>query len=602
MKLAAPRLRPVRMWRRLFRELSLGDQRRLLAAAVIMVIASGLTAALPLLIGGLVDKSLAAHGHTLSRVASGLPLIGGLVVIAELLQVARRQLVEVVATGFERDARDAAYRHLLRLDLERLREGQVGRIYGRANRSIEGAVRLVKLGAMDLLPAVTLAVLAIVVAILRAPLAAAAMGMVIPTGFGLVLWQVSSQAGIRLAVRDRKEEIDGQVVELLPALEVVRTSGTEGRFGDRVGETSMALRTTELRHHRAMSVFDAAKAINEGLWLVATLAVAIGLTSGASAGEITAIVLLYAGVTQPLGDLHRIIDEAAESGQQATDLFELLDEPEDISFSTPSKKIAAGSARGAVKLAGVHFAYETEEGRVPVLHGLDLDIAAGERLGIVGPSGGGKSTALRLICRLLHHEHGEIRVGGHDVRELSREDLAGLVGYVPQHAQLFRMSVLENILLAAPDASRTDAERAARRAHLHAEIEMLPDGYDTLVSERGETLSGGQRQRLSLARALVRTPPILLLDEATSALDEQAQAIVSDAIAALDDVTLIVVAHRLSTLRTMTNIAVIGQGRLAETLSYNELVARAPAREDAARDELASGSGGEIRAGLAFGS
>jgi ATP-binding cassette subfamily B protein len=605
MTVASSSSRAAALWRRLWSELSVRDRRRLTAAAATMLLASGLTASLPVFVGSLVDQSLARGSRSLAGSMNALALIGVLVIAAQLLQVVRRQLVEAVATGFERDAREAAYRHLLRLDVERLRENQVGRVYGRANRSIEGAVRLVKLGAMDLIPAVTLAVIALVVAITRAPLVAAAMVMVIPTGFGLVIWQVSSQAGVRLTVRDCKEDIDGQVVELLPALEVVRTTGAEPRFGTRIAEACGALRTTELRHHRAMSLFDAAKAINEGLWLVVTLAVAVGVTGtgSATAGQVTAIVLLYAGVTQPLRDLHRIIDEAAESAQQATDLFDLLDGPEDVSYRRGSGRPAAiDRVAPAVEMSGVKFEYISEDGAVPVLDGLTLSVAPGERLGIVGPSGCGKSTTLRLIARLLHTESGTIRIGGQDIRDLGRADLTPLIGYVPQHAQLFRLSVLDNILLGSPGATRADAERAARQAHLHAEIMRLPDDYDTLVSERGETLSGGQRQRLSLARALVRTPPILLLDEATSALDEEAQSAVSDAIAALKDVTLIVVAHRVTTLRTMHRIAPIKNGRLAGTLSYEELLARVDPPADATA-ELLGGSrtanGAELVAGPA---
>jgi ATP-binding cassette, subfamily B, bacterial len=573
----------VALWRRIWSELSTGDHRQLGVAAVAMLLASGLTAALPVFVGGLVNHILSRGSSSFASSASALLVIGGLVIVAQLLEVVRRQLVEAIATGFERDAREAAYRHLLRLDLERLRDSQVGRMYGRANRSIEGAVRLVKLGAMDLIPAVTLAILALVVAITRAPLVAAAMVMVIPTGFGLVRWQVSSQAGVRLTVRNHKEDVDGQVVELLPALEVVRTSGAEPRFGKRIAEACAALRTTELRHHRSMSLFDAAKAINEGVWLVVTLAVAVGVATGgaASAGEVTTIVLLYAGVTHPLRDLHRIIDEAAESAQQATDLFELLDDPEDASYEGGGRHVTIRGTEPAVEMCAVAFDYVSEDRPVRVLSGLDLTVAQGERVGIVGPSGCGKSTTLRLISRLLHANSGVIRIGGQDIGQLSRSDLVPVIGYVPQHAQLFRMSVLENIVLGAPGATRASAEKAARRAHLHEEILRLPDGYDTLVSERGETLSGGQRQRLSLARALVRTPPILLLDEATSALDEEAQTAVSEAIAALDDVTLIVVAHRVTTLRTMNRIMLMDKGRMAAQLSYDELVARVDQTTDA---------------------
>ncbi len=304
-----------------------------------MLAASAMTAVLPLLVGSLIDHILGIDDVRLSDAAGPLGEIAMLVIVTQLLQVIRRQLVESVATSFERDSRERAYGHLIRLDLERLRQGQLGGIYGRANRSIEGAVRLIKLGAMDLLPAVTLAISAVVVAVTRDPVVALAMAMVIPTGFALVLWQVNNQAGVRLRIRDHKEAIDGMVVELLPALEVVRAAGADKHFLSRIREATGRLRATELRHHIAMSLFDAGKAINETLWLLVTLGVAVQLASGGqtTAGHLTAYFLLYLGVTAPMRELHRIVDEAAESAQQTTDLLDLLSEEEDESYR-PSKR------------------------------------------------------------------------------------------------------------------------------------------------------------------------------------------------------------------------------------------------------------------------
>jgi ATP-binding cassette subfamily B protein len=563
------------LWRDLWTHLSPRDRRLLTLAAVVMLLACALAAVLPVLIGQLVDHVLQGNTVSVSGAARPLAVIASLVIVAQTLQVIRRQLVEVVATGFERDIRVMTYGHMLRIDLDHIRHGKVGAIYGRVNRSIEGAVKLLKLGGMDLLPAVTLAIAAVVVAFTRNPLVAAAMLGVIPTGFALVRWQVANQAGVRVELRDNKDEIDGQVNELLPVLAVVGPTGSDGYFAGGIRGACSRLRDTELRHHRAMSLFDAAKAINEGLWLLVMLAVAVSMAaSGAvSAGDVTTYVLLYAGVTTPLRELHRIIDEASESAQQTTDLFSFLATPEDESYGLAEGSRGALTATDAplLSLAGVRFTHRGQD--APTLRGIDLRVDAGERVGIVGGTACGKSTVLKLVARLHHGHEGTIRIEGRDVRELSRSELTPMLGYVPQDPKLFKGTVLENIVLGHADAQMDEVVRAAQRAQIHDEILRMPDGYQTIVGERGDTLSGGQKQRLCLARALVRTPPLLLLDEPTSALDGPSQAGVQSAIDALTDVTVLIVAHRLSTLRTLDRIVVVEGGRIVEEGPFKTLAA-----------------------------
>jgi ABC-type multidrug transport system fused ATPase/permease subunit len=560
-----------RLWFNLWEQISRGDRRRLAIAGGVMVVASALASLLPLLIGSFVERAVAGDTSP-GQLIGPFALIGSLVVLVQMMSVLRRQLVENVATGFERDSRHRAYRHLLRLDLDRLQNDEVGRLYGRANRSIEGAVKLVKLGAMDLLPAITLAVSALFVAVSRSPLVAVAMLPVIPTGFGLVLWQVRNQAGVRLEIRDHKEAIDGKVVGLLPAMDVVRSTGADRHFGDRIRDACGALRTTELRHHRAMSIFDAGKALNEGLWLLVTLAVAVQVTPSdpSSIGALTAYVLLYLGVTTPLRDLHRIIDEAAESAQQTEDLLDLLEESEDESYATLTPNphpLHSGEGQG-IDLRAVSFRHS---GRTrSAIDGLDLEIAVGERIGLVGPTACGKSTLLKLIARLHHGYEGTIRIGGRDLREIPREEIVQLVGYVPQKPKLFRDTVRQNIALGR-EATMVEVVEAAQRANVHEEILQLPEGYDTVIAERGDSLSGGQQQRICLARSLLRTPPILLLDEPTSALDETAQLAVQEAIDELLGVTLIHVAHRVTTLRTMDRILVMNEGKILEEGDFGSL-------------------------------
>jgi ATP-binding cassette, subfamily B, bacterial len=563
------------LWRELWAHLSPRDRRLLAVAAVVMVLACALTAVLPVLIGQLVDRVLKGNAVSLGGAAGPLAIIAGLVIVAQILEVVRRQLVEVVATGFERDIRHMTYGHMLRMDLDHIRHGKVGAIYGRLNRSIEGVVKLLKLGGMDLLPAMTLAIAAIVVAFTRNPLVAAAMAGVIPTGFVLVRWQVANQTGVRVELRDDKDEIDGQVNELLPVLAVVRTTGSDDYFAEAIRGACARLRDTELRHHRAMSLFDAVKAINEGLWLLVTLAVAIQLAaSGAvSAGQVTAYVLLYASVITPLRQLHRIIDEASESAQQATDLFSFLAMPEDESYGISDSARAPLTVADAplLSLASVCFTHRGQD--VPTLRGINLRVEAGERVGIVGGTACGKSTMLKVVARLHHGHEGAIRLEGRDIREFPRCDLTAMLGYVPQDPKLFKGTVLQNILLGHADADMDEVVRAAQRAQIHEEILRMPAGYQTIVGERGDTLSGGQKQRLCLARALVRTPPLLLLDEPTSALDGPSQAGVQRAIDSLTDVTMLIVAHRMSTLRTLDRIVVVGGGRIVEEGPFETLSA-----------------------------
>lgn len=560
----------LRLWARLWSEFSGPERHRLLVALAAMLGASGLTAILPLLIGRLVDGSLEGGTVTLSGSVDLLIVTAAIVVVGQLLQVVRRQMVENVATGFERDSRIRAYWQLLHLDLALFRKDRIGSFYGQVNRSIEGSVMLLKLGALDLFPAVTLSFAALIVAFSKNPLVAVAMLGVIPTGFALVYWQVRSQASVRVEVRNHKNSIDGQVTELLPALDTIRTNGAEDYFIGEVTSGCEDLRATELRHHRAMSIFDAMKSINEGLWLVAVLCTALALSAAGkiSAGEITAYVLLFAAVLSPLRDLHRILDEASEAALQTQDLFGLLDTPVDESFAVPDTQEERPESGPAVVADRLGYAHAGTS--APLLSGLDLRIEEGERVGIVGASGCGKSTLLRLLGRLHHGFQGEIELFGESIGQVSRQRLSELVGYVAQEPRIFRMSVRDNIALGR-EASDAEIAEAARRAQIHDAILAMPQGYDTLIAERGDSLSGGQKQRICLARVLLGRPRILLLDEPTSALDAHSERAVQNTIDRLEGVTVVIVAHRLSTLRNTDRIVVLGTGEVIEEGHFSEL-------------------------------
>jgi ATP-binding cassette subfamily B protein len=223
-----------------------------------------------------------------------------------------------------------------------------------------------------------------------------------------------------------------------------------------------------------------------------------------------------------------------------------------------------------VRFEGVGF---THAGGRPLFTGLDLDVPSGTRIGLVGRSGGGKTTLTRLLLRMTDVQEGRILIGGQDISRLRREDLRGQIAYVPQDPAMFHRTPRENIAFARPGATGAEIRQAAEAAHVTGFVDALPDGFDTLVGERGVKLSGGQRQRVALARAMLRDAPILLLDEATSALDSESEGLVQQALWRLmEGRTAFVVAHRLSTVARMDRLIVLDRGQIIEQGTHQELL------------------------------
>jgi len=243
-----------------------------------------------------------------------------------------------------------------------------------------------------------------------------------------------------------------------------------------------------------------------------------------------------------------------------------------------------GVVRGAVRFEAVTFGYRPGK---PALHELTFDVPAGTRVAIVGHSGSGKSTALALLLRLYDPDSGRILIDGHDIRDVTLESLRRNIGVVFQHATLFQRSIADNLRIGKPDATDEELERAARLAQAHDFIAALPEGYATLLGERGARLSGGERQRLAIARAILKDPPILLMDEATSALDARTEARLQEALeAVMRGRTVFIIAHRLSTIRKVDRVLVLDRGRLVEQGTYEELVAKGGAFAALVRAQL----------------
>jgi ATP-binding cassette subfamily B protein len=292
--------------------------------------------------------------------------------------------------------------------------------------------------------------------------------------------------------------------------------------------------------------------------------------SGVSIGTLVAFTTLQGSLFGPLNALLRTGVQVQSSLALFARIFEYLDLPVDI--AERPDPVPLPTVRGDVRFRGVSFAYEPG---APTLTDVTLDLPAGSTLAVVGATGSGKTTLGYLLARLYDVDAGAVTIDGVDVRDLSLATLAGTVGVVSQEPYLLHASIAENLRFARPEATDAELESAARAANIHDLVAGLPEGYDTVVGERGYRFSGGEKQRLAIARTILRNPPVLVLDEATSALDTRTERSVQAALDALSaDRTTLVVAHRLSTVRDADAIAVLEHGRVVELGRHAELLAR----------------------------
>ncbi|MFI9024368.1 ABC transporter ATP-binding protein [Streptomyces sp. NPDC053560] len=289
-----------------------------------------------------------------------------------------------------------------------------------------------------------------------------------------------------------------------------------------------------------------------------------------SIGTLVAFVSLQQGLLRPATSLLTTGVQMQTSLALFQRIFEYLDLP--VAITEPEKPVRLVRPRGEVRFEDVSFAYDPAA--APTLSGIGLTVPAGGSLAVVGPTGSGKSTLSYLVPRLYDVTGGRVTLDGVDVRELDFDTLARSVGVVSQETYLFHASVAENLRFAKPEATDEEIERAARAAQIHDHIAALPEGYDTVVGERGYRFSGGEKQRLAIARTILRDPPVLVLDEATSALDTRTEHAVQRAIDRLSaGRTTITIAHRLSTVRDADQIVVLDAGRIAERGTHDELLA-----------------------------
>jgi ATP-binding cassette, subfamily B, bacterial len=564
------------LWKLLHR----ADKIGFILAVLVTGVVSYIQVKIAVLLGDFFNRVLKLSGEPnamTSFVTKALALLGGYYVLKESLQLFRRWLVTRTTARIESDMTVRLVGHLLRIDLGAMAMERIGALHGRISRSVEGFSKFLKVAFADFIPAVATASFALYAGLKTDWRVGLVMLGVVPISILITIWQVNSQKGVRLALLQAKEGLDGTVVEQLGGLEYIRAANTYPLEVSRVKGAARARQEREFGHGFAMARFDWLKSINEGLFYIAILGFAIVLAARSGTGDLGIVIVfngLYLSIMGPMKDVHRILDESYESSMQVTVLLQMLDQPLDQSFNVVT--LRPPRLDGSIPLLECQdlvVEYNTPHGRRRILDGVTLAIRQGQTIGIAGRSGSGKSTWLRAVLRLLHPTSGEVLVGGVPIGVLSREDIGKSIGYVSQVPFVFSGTVRENIGYGCGTVGLEQIQEAARQAHIHEEIMQMPQGYDTILNERGGNLSGGQRQRLALARMFLKNPPVLILDEGTSALDNISERRVRAAIDhARHSHTVIMVAHRLTTLNETDCIFVFDQGRVVEQGGFDQLV------------------------------
>ena len=531
----------------------------------------------PKAIGWLTDDVLNVNGVTFEKVVPFLILILVVNVGNEIIKIIRRVMVEDVATRTEKKARGMVIRSLLMAPLSYFRKNMIGNIHGRMNRCLDGTIKLEKLLFMDFAPAVFNSVAAIITIFLTLPITLALpMLMVIPIGVTIVLAQINSQRGIRVELLERKSSMDGTIVELINGIEVIRICDSVDFETNRFDTKSEFLRNKEMKHHKAMALYDCLKFINQAVFTVLIIGISTYLaTKGIiSVGAVLTAYLCFNQLTKPLEELHRIFDEVSECTILASDFFEMVEIPNDFSYLDTKRELNNEVTDEIINIKNLSFHYSEDKDKL-ILKDFNIDIEKGMYLGIAGPSGCGKSSLIKSICK-LEKADGTIILDDTNIDNLNRKDISNIIALVPQSPFLIAGTIYENITYGINrEVSIDEVEEAAKKAYILDYIEELPEKFDTLISEGGNNLSGGQRQRIAIARIFLRKPKILILDEATSALDNTSEKHIQSEIEKLqkeNNTTIIAIAHRLTTLKNCDRIIVLNKGKIEESGKYDELI------------------------------
>jgi ATP-binding cassette, subfamily B, bacterial len=553
----------------------------------------------PILLKLVIDNLAGPQDLGLLWIQCGLMI--ALPIVTSAIGVWQSYLSNVVGQRVMNDLRLALYRHLQWMPLRFFTETRTGEIQSRIANDVGGVQTVVTDTAASVLSNVaTVATTVVAMAILDWRLTLLSLGMLpvfayITYRVGKVRRQVSTLTQRSMAEMSAITEESLSVSGIL----LSKTFGQQEASIERFRSESQRLGDLQLRGQMIGRWFFALigtffSIMPAFVYLLAGSFI-IGGDDSVTIGTIVAITTLQSRLFFPLGQLLNVQVEIQGSLALFDRIFEYLEMDHEITDAPDSVELDPGDVRGEVSFEGVSFRYPVAEGQLDVtdemveaesegravpsrvmpfaLTDITFDAAPGQLVALVGPSGSGKTTSTYLIPRLYDVDSGAVRIDGIDVRGIRLSSLGRVLGFVTQETYLFHDTVLANLRYAKPDATMDEIEAAARAAAIHDRIVELPDGYDTVVGERGYKLSGGEKQRVAIARVLLKDPRILILDEATSALDTVSERLIQSALAGLmEGRTTIAIAHRLSTILRADQILVVARGRIVERGTHAELI------------------------------
>ena len=546
---------------------------RALFALVCLVLAKLANVGIPLVLKQIVDVMDAAGRAVLVLPVALLLGYGALRLASSLFNELRDVVFARVRFHAMRRLSTRVLHHLhqlsLRFHLER-RTGAISRDLERGTRSVSAILNYLVFSILPML--VEFSLVALVLLTQYDPVFTLVTFVTVAVYIGFTFLVTEWRMDHRHAMNRLESEANGQALDSLINYETVKYFGNEGLELERFDRTLGEWEGTAVKSQTSMSLlnFGQGAIIAVGVTLIMLFA-AHGVVEGEmSLGDLVLVNAFLLQLFIPLNFLGMVYRQIKYSLADMDLIFKLLDREPEIRDRDGARPLHL--QRGAVRFEQVDFAYQPDR---PILHQVDFAIGPGEKVAVVGHSGAGKSTLSRLLFRFYDVTGGRVLIDGQDVRDVTQESLRRVIGIVPQDTVLFNDTIYYNILYGRPDAAREEVEQAAAMAHIRDFIESLPQGWDTLVGERGLKLSGGEKQRVAIARAILKRPRILVFDEATSSLDSHTeQAILETLGEVAENHTTLVIAHRLSTVVDAHRILVMEQGRIVEQGSHRQLLQR----------------------------